>query len=131
MFSLDEDKALTQLKTKPTELVAYNMRQHSRIYPAGARVNSSNYMPQTYWNAGCQMVALNYQTPDTAMQLNLAKFEFNGNTGYVMMCSAIIVELFISFSLFHFTLCNALPCLYIHNRSHVMESVCTKLVCNF
>lgn len=98
MFSLDEDKALTQLKTKPTEFVAYNMRQNSRIYPAGARVNSSNYMPQTYWNAGCQMVALNYQTPDTPMQLNLAKFEFNGTTGCVMICSAIIVQLL------HFTL---------------------------
>ena len=25
------------------------------------RVESSNYMPQIFWNAGCQMVALNYQ----------------------------------------------------------------------
>lgn len=84
MFSLDEDKALTQLKTKSNDFVSYNMRQNSRIYPAGARVNSSNYMPQTYWNVGCQMVALNYQTPDMPMQLNLAKFEYNGNTGWAM-----------------------------------------------
>lgn len=35
----------------------------SRIYPKGGRVDSSNYMPQIFWNAGCQMVSLNYQTP--------------------------------------------------------------------
>lgn len=34
----------------------------SRIYPKGTRMDSSNYMPQMFWNAGCQMVALNFQT---------------------------------------------------------------------
>ena len=34
----------------------------SRIYPKGTRMDSSNYSPQPFWNAGCQMVALNYQT---------------------------------------------------------------------
>lgn len=34
----------------------------SRIYPKGTRVDSSNYNPQPFWNVGCQMVALNYQT---------------------------------------------------------------------
>ena len=29
------------------------------------------------------MVALNFQTPDLAMQLNQGKFEYNGNCGYV------------------------------------------------
>lgn len=37
----------------------------SRIYPKGGRVDSSNYMPQIFWNAGCQMVSLNFQTPGT------------------------------------------------------------------
>lgn len=36
---------------------------------------------QLFWNAGCQMVALNFQTPDLAMQLNQGKFEYNGNCG--------------------------------------------------
>lgn len=40
----------------------YNKRQMSRIYPKGTRVDSSNYSPQPFWNVGCQMVALNYQT---------------------------------------------------------------------
>lgn len=44
-------------------LHSYNKRQMSRIYPKGGRVDSSNYMPQIFWNAGCQMVSLNYQTP--------------------------------------------------------------------
>ncbi|KTF91676.1 hypothetical protein cypCar_00042248, partial [Cyprinus carpio] len=45
------------------EMRSYNKRQMSRIYPKGGRVDSSNYMPQIFWNAGCQMVALNFQTP--------------------------------------------------------------------
>ncbi|MGH0119653.1 UNVERIFIED_CONTAM: hypothetical protein FKN15_044472 [Acipenser sinensis] len=62
----------------------YNKRQMSRIYPKGGRVDSSNYMPQIFWNAGCQMVSLNYQTPDLAMQLNQGKFEYNGSFGYLL-----------------------------------------------
>ena len=61
--------------------MSYNKRQMSRIYPRGGRVDSSNYMPQIFWNAGCQMVALNFQTPDLAMQLNQGKFEYNGSCG--------------------------------------------------
>ena len=37
------------------EYVQYNKRQLSRIYPAGGRVDSSNYNPQHAWNAGCQI----------------------------------------------------------------------------
>ncbi|MGH0150774.1 UNVERIFIED_CONTAM: hypothetical protein FKN15_018439 [Acipenser sinensis] len=64
----------------------YNKRQMSRIYPKGGRVDSSNYMPQIFWNAGCQMVSLNYQTPDLAMQLNQGKFEYNGSFGGAFCC---------------------------------------------
>ena len=39
---------------------------------------------QVFWNAGCQMVALNFQTPDLPMQLNQGKFEFNNTTGYLL-----------------------------------------------
>lgn len=45
----------------------YNKRQMSRIYPKGTRMDSSNYMPQMFWNAGCQMVALNFQTMGKGM----------------------------------------------------------------
>ena len=39
---------------------------------------------QVFWNAGCQMVSLNFQTPDLPMQLNQGKFEYNGNCGYLL-----------------------------------------------
>ncbi|TNM99444.1 hypothetical protein fugu_012477 [Takifugu bimaculatus] len=65
-----------------TTLTRYNKSQLSRIYPKGTRVDSSNFMPQLFWNAGCQLVALNYQTIDLSMQLNLFMFEYNGRSGY-------------------------------------------------
>ena len=83
MSSFSESVALQHLKQNPIEFVNYNKRQMSRIYPKGGRVDSSNYMPQIFWNAGCQMVSLNFQTPDLPMQLNLGKFEYNGNCGLV------------------------------------------------
>lgn len=45
-----------------TDNPRYNKQQLSRIYPKGTRVDSSNYMPQLFWNVGCQLVALNFQT---------------------------------------------------------------------
>ncbi|KAK0153005.1 1-phosphatidylinositol 4,5-bisphosphate phosphodiesterase beta-2 [Merluccius polli] len=78
------------------ELYRYNRRQMSRIYPKGTRMDSSNYSPQPFWNAGCQFVALNYQTMGSAgllncgchsyfpMQLNMALFEYNGRSGYLL-----------------------------------------------
>ena len=47
------------------------------------RVDSSNYMPQAFWNTGCQLVALNYQTLDVPMQLNLGIFQLTGKSGVV------------------------------------------------
>ncbi|XP_077341613.1 1-phosphatidylinositol 4,5-bisphosphate phosphodiesterase beta-4 isoform X2 [Lithobates pipiens] len=84
MSSFNESVGLGYLKTHAIEFVNYNKRQMSRIYPKGGRVDSSNYMPQIFWNAGCQMVSLNYQTPDLAMQLNLGKFEYNGSCGFLL-----------------------------------------------
>ncbi|XP_054718756.1 LOW QUALITY PROTEIN: 1-phosphatidylinositol 4,5-bisphosphate phosphodiesterase classes I and II-like [Uloborus diversus] len=82
--SFVETHATNLLKEHPVEFVNYNKRQLSRIYPKGTRVDSSNYMPQVFWNAGCQMVALNYQTLDLGMQLNLGIFEYNGRCGYLL-----------------------------------------------
>ncbi|KAG7465860.1 hypothetical protein MATL_G00158300 [Megalops atlanticus] len=71
------------VETKALELLTkYNKLQLSRIYPKGTRVDSSNYMPQVFWNAGCQLVALNFQTIDLSMQLNLGMYEYNGKSGY-------------------------------------------------
>ncbi|XP_022247290.1 1-phosphatidylinositol 4,5-bisphosphate phosphodiesterase classes I and II-like, partial [Limulus polyphemus] len=82
--SFVETQATSLLKEHPVEFVNYNKRQLSRIYPRGTRVDSSNYMPQVFWNAGCQMVALNFQTLDLGMQLNLGIFEYNARSGYLL-----------------------------------------------
>ncbi|XP_066464617.1 1-phosphatidylinositol 4,5-bisphosphate phosphodiesterase beta-2 [Eleutherodactylus coqui] len=82
--SFVETKAYDLLTRFPVQFIEYNKRQMSRIYPKGTRMDSSNYMPQMFWNAGCQMVALNFQTMDLAMQQNMACFEFNGSSGYIL-----------------------------------------------
>ncbi|XP_045865367.1 1-phosphatidylinositol 4,5-bisphosphate phosphodiesterase beta-2 isoform X3 [Meles meles] len=82
--SFTELKAYDLLSKASVQFVDYNKRQMSRIYPKGTRMDSSNYMPQMFWNAGCQMVALNFQTMDLPMQQNMALFEFNGQSGYLL-----------------------------------------------
>ncbi len=62
MSSFDEKQAMTLLKERPVEFVNYNKSQLARVYPRGTRVDSTNFMPQVFWNAGCQLVALNFQT---------------------------------------------------------------------
>jgi phosphatidylinositol phospholipase C beta len=37
-----------------------------------------------FWNVGCQLVALNFQTLDLGMQLNQGKFEYNNRSGYLL-----------------------------------------------
>ncbi|XP_066916251.1 1-phosphatidylinositol 4,5-bisphosphate phosphodiesterase beta-4-like isoform X2 [Clytia hemisphaerica] len=84
MSSFSENAAMNLLKESPVEFVNYNKFQPSRIYPKGQRISSDNYNPQMFWNAGCQFVALNFQTLDVPMMLNLGKFETNGRCGYLL-----------------------------------------------
>uniref|UniRef100_A0A6A7FZA1 1-phosphatidylinositol 4,5-bisphosphate phosphodiesterase n=4 Tax=Hirondellea gigas TaxID=1518452 RepID=A0A6A7FZA1_9CRUS len=84
MSSFVETHTLNLLKENPVEFVNYNKRQLARVYPRGTRVDSSNFLPHQFWNAGCQLVALNYQTIDLSMQLNLGLFEFNSRSGYLL-----------------------------------------------
>uniref|UniRef100_H2LG24 Phosphoinositide phospholipase C n=1 Tax=Oryzias latipes TaxID=8090 RepID=H2LG24_ORYLA len=90
--SLDETVVNQILQLKPGELVRFNQRQLLRVYPSNYRVDSSNFNPQTYWNAGCHMVAMNYQTEGRMLELYRAKFLSNGNCGYILkpkrMCKA-------------------------------------------
>nr|XP_014344178.1 PREDICTED: 1-phosphatidylinositol 4,5-bisphosphate phosphodiesterase eta-2 [Latimeria chalumnae] len=82
--SFSETKAHQILQQKPNQFIRFNQHQLSRIYPSSYRVDSSNYNPQPFWNAGCQLVALNYQSEGRVLQLNRAKFSTNGNCGYVL-----------------------------------------------
>nr|CAD7593769.1 unnamed protein product [Timema genevievae] len=69
---------------QPHALVAHTETQLVRTYPAGMRIDSSNFNPVIFWAFGTQMVALNYQTEDAALHLNAAMFEQNGRCGYVL-----------------------------------------------
>lgn len=106
--SLNETVMNQILQLKPLELVRLNQRQLLRVYPSNYRVDSSNFNPQPYWNAGCHMgewllnrytgnteiaknvtcpsflVAMNYQTEGRMLELNQAKFSTNGNCGYIL-----------------------------------------------
>lgn len=53
--SFSETKAHQILQQKPAQYLRFNQHQLSRIYPSSYRVDSSNYNPQPFWNAGCQM----------------------------------------------------------------------------
>ena len=65
-------------------MLNYHQKQLTRVYPKGLRAKSSNFDPTKFWNCGVQMTALNYQTPDRAMQINQAMFRQNGCSGYVL-----------------------------------------------
>ena len=62
VFSLSERTANKVLKQSMYDLIKHNRSHLVRIYPDGMRIGSTNYDPLKYWVAGCQMVALNYQT---------------------------------------------------------------------
>eukprot|EP00123_Amoebidium_parasiticum_P018148 comp24118_c0_seq1/m.43686 comp24118_c0_seq1/g.43686 ORF comp24118_c0_seq1/g.43686 comp24118_c0_seq1/m.43686 type:complete len:1454 (-) comp24118_c0_seq1:942-5303(-) len=84
MCSFVETKGKKLAKDLPNGYVQHNEKFFSRIYPAGRRVDSSNYDPMPLWICGCQLVALNYQTPGRMMQVNRGRFRDNGNSGYIL-----------------------------------------------
>jgi len=92
MSSFPEAKTLKLAKAQLPAFVRHNRRQLSRIYPAGFRVDSSNYDPNIAWAAGAQLVALNFQTIDQGMQYNLGKFADNGCCGYVLKPQYMIAD---------------------------------------
>uniref|UniRef100_A0A3B3QUP1 Phosphoinositide phospholipase C n=1 Tax=Paramormyrops kingsleyae TaxID=1676925 RepID=A0A3B3QUP1_9TELE len=84
VLSFSETQAQHLVHQQAERFVRFNQQQLSRIYPSAYRIDSSNFNPQTYWNMGCHLVALNYQTEGRMMQLNRAKFQVNGDSGYVL-----------------------------------------------
>ncbi|XP_056338460.1 1-phosphatidylinositol 4,5-bisphosphate phosphodiesterase zeta-1-like [Oenanthe melanoleuca] len=82
--SIGEAVARKLARTSVKEFVSHTTRFITRIYPKGSRVSSSNYNPHVFWNIGCQMVALNFQTRGLPMELQDGKFLDNGACGYVL-----------------------------------------------
>ncbi|KAM5324813.1 1-phosphatidylinositol 4,5-bisphosphate phosphodiesterase delta-4 [Glossophaga mutica] len=84
LSSFSETKAKNLIKEAGNEFVQHNTWQLSRVYPSGLRTDSSNYSPQEFWNAGCQMVAMNVQTAGLEMDIYDGLFRQNGGCGYVL-----------------------------------------------
>ena len=87
VISLAERKfeAVCKDSDSKVQLEKHNMRHLMRVYPAGLRIQSSNPDPLLFWRRGVQMVALNWQTHDLAMQLNEAMFAAGSDRlGYVL-----------------------------------------------
>jgi hypothetical protein len=89
MSSFPEKVIFKIAKKHPKEMILYNQKFLSRIYPDGTRfaryvsdficpfvINScsTNFDPYFVWAMGSQMVALNYQTFGGPMWLNEAWF---------------------------------------------------------
>ncbi|XP_036595443.1 1-phosphatidylinositol 4,5-bisphosphate phosphodiesterase delta-1 isoform X1 [Trichosurus vulpecula] len=84
MSSFTENRALKLAQESGNTFIRHNIKHLSRIYPAGWRTDSSNYSPVDMWNVGCQIVALNFQTPGMEMDVYQGRFQDNGFSGYVL-----------------------------------------------
>ncbi|XP_053412125.1 1-phosphatidylinositol 4,5-bisphosphate phosphodiesterase zeta-1 [Nycticebus coucang] len=82
--SIGETRARKLSKLKVEEFISHTRTFITRIYPKATRADSSNFNPQEFWNIGCQMVALNFQTPGLPMDLQNGKFFDNGGSGYIL-----------------------------------------------
>ncbi|XP_032763207.1 1-phosphatidylinositol 4,5-bisphosphate phosphodiesterase zeta-1 [Rattus rattus] len=82
--SMGESRARKLSKLRAHEFIFHTAAFVTRVYPKFTRADSSNFNPQEFWNVGCQMVALNFQTPGLPMDLQNGKFLDNGGSGYVL-----------------------------------------------
>lgn len=82
--SINEASAKKLCRKHPLALIAHTQTQLMRTYPAGLRIDSSNFNPVFFWAFGIQLVALNYQTDDLPLSINTGMFEENGSCGYVL-----------------------------------------------
>ncbi|XP_015006701.1 1-phosphatidylinositol 4,5-bisphosphate phosphodiesterase zeta-1 isoform X2 [Macaca mulatta] len=82
--SIGETQARKLSKLRAHEFIFHTRKFITRIYPKATRADSSNFNPQEFWNIGCQMVALNFQTPGLPMDLQNGKFLDNGGSGYIL-----------------------------------------------
>ncbi|KAI0357698.1 PLC-like phosphodiesterase [Trametes cingulata] len=89
IFSLSENTVNKLLKQGMMDLIKHNRTHLVRTYPKGTRIGSTNYEPHRYWSAGCQLVAINWQTFDLGYMINHAMFQRNGRAGYVLKPPAL------------------------------------------
>lgn len=93
MHSFSESRVTTFCKRAQShKWILYNQTHISRTFPSGTRIDSSNYSPILAWSTGCQMAALNIQTPDEALLINDGRFRENGGVGYVLKPSILMMK---------------------------------------
>uniref|UniRef100_A0A7S3L2L3 Phosphoinositide phospholipase C n=1 Tax=Amphora coffeiformis TaxID=265554 RepID=A0A7S3L2L3_9STRA len=95
MHSIGEtkiQKILSKQATNTSLWRQYNTHHMTRTYPAGSRVDSSNYNPITPWATGSQMVALNFQTCDTPLILNDGRFRADRRSGYILKPKSLLAK---------------------------------------
>lgn len=88
-FSENKLRSLAR-KTSRHQWTTYNQSHMSRAYPAGSRLDSSNYIPVLGWSVGCQLVSMNFQTSDAGLLLNDGRFRENGGCGYVPKPASVL-----------------------------------------
>jgi phosphatidylinositol phospholipase C delta len=81
-FSVSEKTGAKLIKENKQDWIKHNFNHISRVYPKGLRLQSTNYDPVAFWSAGCQLVAVNWQTVDEGAILNHAMFV--DTNGYVL-----------------------------------------------
>ena len=82
--SLQESEAKHFCRKYAIKMLGHTEHHLVRCYPAGMRIDSSNYNPITMWLGGIQMAALNYQTSDVHLAINSEFFAQYGSCGYVL-----------------------------------------------
>lgn len=98
MISLSEKSAFKYIRDKNAteDLIKHNRNHLTRIYPSMSSIArlhaSANFSPHHVWAAGCQLVALNWQTLDLGFEINQALFNRNGKCGYVLKPDALRIK---------------------------------------
>lgn len=84
VFSFGEEKLKSLHKTKHKDVFKHNRDFLARTFPESISsfLSTNPNYPTLFWRKGVQMVALNWQSWDTAMHLNEAMFD--GENGFVL-----------------------------------------------
>ena len=89
-------KLSSEHESKGAAFVEHTRKFLVRSYPAGGRVDSSNYSPTEGIVVGGQMVALNFQTRDLPLESYLGLFRDNNACGYVLKPNCLLERIVLS-----------------------------------
>ena len=82
LLNVEESRLLSHITKHPHGVISRTQDALLRVYPKGLRILSHNLDPLSPWRHGAQVVALNFQRFDRALQFNEAMFVSSG--GWVL-----------------------------------------------